>query len=452
MELNMYHTTNIAGPRTRSGFNRVPEHSAIGQTMTPYDTESITGPGLINDSRPSRQITRRNVANNTHAVSNLVDKYIKSNQDLSEPAEKWLLGPYCPNGKRLNIYRKKHRYEINQLKALKKKHQAAERPIMCESQENEGFITINCQAGVYELIKRAILLYYAEGQNQSSKADIEVWQDKALNFTQTTIKVQQVHSARNIFTINLYHTTSTLTVNGRETKRFFEYDWPSIDIIVMEINEVCKNTDPKTLNENIKICLQQALAVLSKPKSKPSNTRGARGESRSVSDCPQLQTNQDSEDPNPVLSRLQQTSPNPNADLEPPTIQDCSNNNAASRRQHIGVLPIQTNHDTTAQIRGPPDLSTDSPYTMGNTVTTAPMYSHYTPPNDTALPQVSNHDGGRPSNSMVDDSTPEEGSHDSPRMATVVSPSNNNGRITDRESPNDGKCNSCHELYCQLQS
>ena len=36
--------------------------------------------------------------------------------------------------------------------------------------------------------------------------------------------------------------------------------------IICEINSVLRNTDPETLNENMKLCLSQALDILQKPK------------------------------------------------------------------------------------------------------------------------------------------------------------------------------------------
>ena len=182
------------------------------------------------------------------------------------PIERQLLQTTAYSSKFLNISSKKHHYKLNMNKTLKKKQDACERSIMCSSVEGDKSIRINCQAGVYELIKRATLMYFGEIQHRGTTADIELWQDESLNFTQAVIKVAPLHSSRVSYTISLYHTTSSLSINGQGSKQFLHEEWPMITDIICEINSVLRNTDPETLNENMKLCLSQALDILQKPK------------------------------------------------------------------------------------------------------------------------------------------------------------------------------------------
>ena len=171
----------------------------------------------------------------------------------------------------LSVTAKRHNFQLNKNKALKKKMSACDRPVMCESTENDGLITIRCQTGIYELLKRATFTYYKEPQQHGLTANIELWQDQACNNTQAAIKVSQMHSHRTYYTVCLYHTTSTICINGTGTKKFFERDWPQLEQIIFEMNQVCKNTDPPTLNSSFKACLQEVIDVLGMPKKRKDN-------------------------------------------------------------------------------------------------------------------------------------------------------------------------------------
>ena len=166
----------------------------------------------------------------------------------------------------LSVTSKRHNFQLNKNKALKKKMSACDRPVMCESTENDGLITVRCQTGIYELLRRAILTYYSEPQLHGLTASIELWQDQACNNTQAAIKVSQMHSHRTYYTVCLYHTTSTICINGMGTKKFFERDWTQLEQIIYEMNQVRKSTDPHTLNISFKTCLQEVLDVLGMPK------------------------------------------------------------------------------------------------------------------------------------------------------------------------------------------
>lgn len=185
-----------------------------------------------------------------------------------------LIGNSIHSSKFLSISTKRHNYSLNKDTALKKKQNACQRPIMCEGTEGNNHVRMRCQAGVYELIKRATLMYYGEIQHRGTSADIELWQDKTLSFTQAVIKVSPLYSNRGSYSVNLYHTTSSLSINGTGARKFLKEEWPLITEIIDEINSIHQNTDPAILNENIKLCLQDALDGLSSNNKPPRPNRG----------------------------------------------------------------------------------------------------------------------------------------------------------------------------------
>ena len=207
--------------------------------------------------------------------------------------EQQILSKRRMDNKHISLSNRTHRYELNTHKTLKKKYTAALRPIFCETQDNEGHISMLCQAGIYELIKRAALLYYTEIQSTISATDIEFWQDKRGNHTQTIIKSASLYSKRNDYTISLYHTTSKVLVNGGGISRFFTNDWPQIEEIIHEINSICQSTDPQTLNDSMKECLESALDVLGKPKMRKQKQKTVSGSGASVTGPLHLEVDMD---------------------------------------------------------------------------------------------------------------------------------------------------------------
>ena len=260
----MEETQRLHRTRGRSG----PERQDI--TLPPR------GLGLVMSERTEnndRYTTRHNSSRSNHKkdinTRTIVEKIIKL--DPLEPIEKTLMNKQVQFSKNLNITIRTQKFELNKDRSLRRKQVACHRPLICETTENEGHIQISCQAGVYELLKRATLLYFSEIQHKGVNVDLELWQDKSLNHTQAVIKTTSQHNGKLSYAVNLYHTTSAIGVNGNGAAKFFQHDWPNIGNIITEINELCKGTEPEILNENMKECIDMALQALSKPKQKKQN-------------------------------------------------------------------------------------------------------------------------------------------------------------------------------------
>ena len=167
-------------------------------------------------------------------------------------------------------------YSLNMENSLKKKKKACDRPIICEANDKSNGVVISCQAGIYELLRRAALLYFSEHHKAGHSIDIELGRDKEGNHVQAVIKALYFPSGYNCYTISLYHTNSSMHINGKGTKKFFEIDWPNILKAIDEINEVCKDTNPESLNEGMKRILQEVMNILQK-KGKGPNPRDETG-------------------------------------------------------------------------------------------------------------------------------------------------------------------------------
>ena len=224
------------------------------------------------EKRPSR---RTNKHNRNDIVPSIAQRILSSVREPNFEVQVLQLyseksSEYSPSIKDRHcyVYLKTLKYELNKEKALKKKQNACDRQILCERRDNTNGITLLCQAGLYELLKRAMLAYYTEHRHQGLSSTIELTQDSSRNFVQSTIKVCHNPSGYNAYTVNLYHTTSSLQINGTGMKRFFETDWSMISDIIAEVNEVCKHTDPGTLNDNMKACLADALERMKEKKHK----------------------------------------------------------------------------------------------------------------------------------------------------------------------------------------
>ena len=243
------------------------KHSTLNmvdaQEQTHRQTREYT-PKLLNSMITNRSISTRSKTPLDQTTQDLVRKINNIHKDHFEKT--LLNNGNKSNYKLVNISLKKLSYELNISKSLAKKQNACNRPIICDTKENDGSITFNCQAGIYELIKRAALMFYMEQHSPDRKVDVEMSQDKVGNFTQATVKIAPVTSNRTLYSVNLYHTTSTMLLNGKGLKTFFDRDWPIIEDTICGINDVCRGTDPLTLNEHMKQSLQQALYVLKQPK------------------------------------------------------------------------------------------------------------------------------------------------------------------------------------------
>lgn len=108
------------------------------------------------------------------------------------------------------------KYAMNTDKALAKKLNAANRDVLYEiDQDKSGAgIMIYCQAGLYELIRRASCQYYGTFNKAGLRIEADVLQDNTACIAQITFKIK-TYSNISSYVVSMYHTKSTLHITGR---------------------------------------------------------------------------------------------------------------------------------------------------------------------------------------------------------------------------------------------
>ena len=442
--------------RTELARNRTTMEPAPGQQIEPQQAtiynSIIPGDDLQHQQNGGNLHTRSantRQANRLSLPSSICSKLLQTND---QPIEPTIMAYKQHNSRFLNIQTKSFKYHINKDKALKKKTAACNRPIMCETVENNGKITIICQAGVYELIKRATLILFMESYTNLSR-DIELWQDASNNYVQATIKTAQANTGKFLYTVSLYHTSSTLHINGSGTKRFIDNELPLILEIIEEINSVCRNTDPTVLNDNIKQCLAHIQTVIQQPKSRR-NKGGAR----------QQETNQiENQAPPEFAYHGSATTSNTNQGLtgSGTSLQQRIEVNTNNVAHLIAQGPGPITASQTATTSSPPEtLQWDSSTAQINPP--SPVFNRaFSPPLDPHLERRSSHrhpaitassDSRHPTNATpyVNQSAVQHGPidtsfdiHTTQSSPDPQEPSNN---------PNPNHCVNCHTLNVQLQA
>ena len=162
-------------------------------------------------------------------------------------------------------------YRVNHKKALGKKMKAAERSETFSFKRAGEGLNVVCQAGFYELLRRAACQHFANFRTAGLTCQAHIQADQESAIVQLTFKIK-TYGGQASYTLDLYHTNSSVRLSGRYPNKFIENDWPKITGIIIEMNEVRPLTEPEALNHNIKCCLEYILANISKPK-QPNNNR-----------------------------------------------------------------------------------------------------------------------------------------------------------------------------------
>ena len=171
------------------------------------------------------------------------------------------------------------KFKVNTKRALNKKMKAANRDDACIYEEAGEGLNVTCQAGFYELVRRASCQFYASFRTAglTSQAVIQTDQDSAI--VQVTFKIK-TYGGQAAYSLDLYHTNSSIRLSGRHQQKFVENDWPHISNIIQEMNDVRPTTEPETLNHSIKRCLEHILANSTKPKHSSNNKGVTAGKSK----------------------------------------------------------------------------------------------------------------------------------------------------------------------------
>ena len=129
---------------------------------------------------------------------------------------------------------------------MKKKLAASEREPF-ELTETAGGVKLTMNAGMYELFRHTTAEYFGQSEMPCKRTDVK---DKTENIVETRFRIS-AHKSSGHFTLNLYHTTTSCLVNGRNTTQFLNVDLPNI-FSMIETKVSQENCTINDFNANIR--------------------------------------------------------------------------------------------------------------------------------------------------------------------------------------------------------
>ena len=142
-------------------------------------------------------------------------------------------------------------YILNVTKALSKKLGQCDRLIF-NVEHKSGNIVLTYNTGAYELVKSLLSDFYHHNPNFFVEITDQV--DKSDNFVGCVMQVCDSTSrgakGRHLYTVNMYHTTSRMLVNGQFRHKFAKDELPLIELITQNYEDII-NID----NDNLKVSL-----------------------------------------------------------------------------------------------------------------------------------------------------------------------------------------------------
>ena len=246
--------------------------ASAGDVMTYQPSPRRTrGNSRRSEQKTSRGLERTSPPTTVRSKSNL-------QQLASHPGQANALTPEAMLPEE-STHWKAAKYKVNSKKALDKKLKATNRDPNCTFKEVGEGLNVSCQAGLYELLRRASCQYYSKFKTAGLTSQAFVQTDLDAAIVQVTFKVK-TYGGQASYSLDLYHTNSTVRLSGRHQQKFIDNDWPRITRIIQEMNEVRPMTDPEMLNYNIQKCLENILAnSAAKPANQPvsRNNKSTRG-------------------------------------------------------------------------------------------------------------------------------------------------------------------------------
>jgi hypothetical protein len=117
-------------------------------------------------------------------------------------------------------------YELNKGRALAKKIDASNRDFDVEIELKRGTLVLEFSAAAYEIFKEAIFYYYDNCKSKAIKVNQSQDSKRGENITivEESISVRFATGGGQIYRVNLHHTTSRVTVNGRTFGEFLNND------------------------------------------------------------------------------------------------------------------------------------------------------------------------------------------------------------------------------------
>ena len=154
-----------------------------------------------------------------------------------------------------------NKYTLNAEKSLRKKLESTNRTVI-EYSLTGGGITVKFDTVTFELFIYACEIYFSDNANKELSFKKSSAKDKSGNLVKYTYHITNNYTQ---ITINAYLAKCSLLINGKNTQGFIDGDIPLIHCIMSntKINGVSLNIEQ--LNQSLKLKLEKALSVLSKP-------------------------------------------------------------------------------------------------------------------------------------------------------------------------------------------
>jgi hypothetical protein len=127
------------------------------------------------------------------------------------------------------------KYKLNPKKTTNKKIEACKRDLNIEIELKKGTLVMTLVSGAYELFKEAILQYYDKSTTRTCSITNKSSRFSGQNINKLIVEESlSVNSNtgenrnKQLFRINMFHTTSRIDVNGKGHQEFIETDLPNI--------------------------------------------------------------------------------------------------------------------------------------------------------------------------------------------------------------------------------
>jgi hypothetical protein len=123
------------------------------------------------------------------------------------------------------------KYKLNPERAINKKFEACKRDLNIEIEIKKGTLVMTLTSGAYELFKESIFQYYDKSTTRTysitNKSSRSSGQNKNKLIVEESLSIKSnTGEKRNkqLFRINMFHTTSRIDVNGKGHQEFIETD------------------------------------------------------------------------------------------------------------------------------------------------------------------------------------------------------------------------------------
>jgi len=147
--------------------------------------------------------------------------------------------------------REDRQYVLNEDRSMKKKLKSTEfEPITI--QETKGGTRFLLNTGTYEILKNATRKYFFDNTQNYTYTYIPV-NDKKSNEVELKFKVAD--GKTHLYTLNMYNTTSSCLINGKNPQHFFNTDLPNI-LELMESTLVLNDETLSGINQKMKQQIQ----------------------------------------------------------------------------------------------------------------------------------------------------------------------------------------------------